>query len=1105
MPTPQSEITLPVVTASQHVNLQAVAHSTVTLPFDPSLADFVRDGNNLVIATESGGSITVSNFFSADNEELPTFTLANGTQVAGKDFLLAQSPDMDVETAAGPTAVTVSSGLEAYDNGSADLLGGVDTLASVNNNWAWSSAITTAEQSNTTTALLLQTSTTTAEVTPVSPIAPTVPVTPVEPTQPVTPVEPPSVTDPINPEIRLVLYADAADINSWANGTTTSPLPHVATVTNGTYGNTTLLADGSLHYAPSLDNAEWPEDGSPIIDSIIVTMADGSKTKIEVLLVNGKEISTEGYAPVSGEWHEGLLPGMYTVQSGNGNDVFVRQYGSTSLATGSTINMGQGHDVVRLTAQDAFYGNHAYGMANNSHITMGNDASAVYINATGNSSYAYGTTSTLKSGADQTSIVFGAGNDLIDVTASSSRYAVGVHNTAIHMGNGDNTIKISTTGLSGNTYTYGIEGSTITAGNGNDTLTVTTNKGNAITGSTINLGEGDNTVLLSNNSYSLVNATLLTGAGKDYIEVSNTIPYSSQASAFTGSTSVRTGAGDDTIRINLSGTSTVNNEALLGTAVDMGDGNDLLDLSMKFVNHAGGINSSANINMGAGDDTVNMNLTTTGNGHFITFGAHNGSTINLGSGNNTFTLVADAKGNSSNTSYVYGLASNATLSTLDGNNDLSITGSSHMYTAGKATVEGLTSANIRTGNGNDTLAISATATSTTEATARGAYALYAQSSSINLKNGANELLINAQANGGTKALAQGLSNITLTTGQDADMIHITATATDTNAANGIDATANGIIRGLVTTGDGNDTLNITVTSNGDAYGIAQGVNGSNITLGTSIGMGLGHDELNLTVTANNNAYGVNSSTVDMSDGDDHAVITVNGAHAFAVNNSTIHMGEGNNQLTIIANGSVESQAVVSSTIAMGAGNDFLSITGDISGNSSIATGHGNDTIILNGHIDASLGNMVIDSGYGDDHITLGANFGITGTASITGNDGFDVLHLSSDLTNLDFSSLGGSISGIEQIDLLDGQHNITLSLNDLVALTNNGSGQDAVLRIVGGADDQVTLAGSGWTVNTSNTVSLTDHQGGMQDFYTASNDGATVYIESHLLNSIFIG
>ncbi len=97
--------------------------------FDITNSNFVRSENNLVVEVEGGGKVTLDNFFAVGAEgTLPTFVLADGTVVASADFLKAQSPDLDLSTAAGPAAATPPSGLGAYDDNAGNLLGGTDRL-----------------------------------------------------------------------------------------------------------------------------------------------------------------------------------------------------------------------------------------------------------------------------------------------------------------------------------------------------------------------------------------------------------------------------------------------------------------------------------------------------------------------------------------------------------------------------------------------------------------------------------------------------------------------------------------------------------------------------------------------------------------------------------------------------------------------------------------------------------------------------------------------------------------------------------------------------------------------------------------------------------------
>lgn len=100
--------------------------------FDLSNATFVRSENSLVIQADNGASVTLSDYFAVGDESLPDLVLADGSVVAGKDFL-AQFSDIDLSTAAGPGGgdTAIGSGAGEYADAAGDLIDGVDRLESL--------------------------------------------------------------------------------------------------------------------------------------------------------------------------------------------------------------------------------------------------------------------------------------------------------------------------------------------------------------------------------------------------------------------------------------------------------------------------------------------------------------------------------------------------------------------------------------------------------------------------------------------------------------------------------------------------------------------------------------------------------------------------------------------------------------------------------------------------------------------------------------------------------------------------------------------------------------------------------------------------------------
>lgn len=126
-----AQVTLSAPAAGENIVLPH-SEDAIHFAFDITASTFLRSENDLVVEVEGGGKVTLENFFAVGAEgSLPAFVLADGTVVGSADFLKAQSPDLDITTAAGPAQSSSSSGLGAYDDGTGSLLGGTDRLGSL--------------------------------------------------------------------------------------------------------------------------------------------------------------------------------------------------------------------------------------------------------------------------------------------------------------------------------------------------------------------------------------------------------------------------------------------------------------------------------------------------------------------------------------------------------------------------------------------------------------------------------------------------------------------------------------------------------------------------------------------------------------------------------------------------------------------------------------------------------------------------------------------------------------------------------------------------------------------------------------------------------------
>jgi hypothetical protein len=164
----------------------------------------------------------------------------------------------------------------------------------------------------------------------------------------------------------------------------------------------------------------------------------------------------------------------------------------------------------------------------------------------------------------------------------------------------------------------------------------------------------------------------------------------------------------------------------------------------------------------------------------------------------------------------------------------------------------------------------------------------------------------------------------------------------------------------------------------------------------------------------------------------------------------------------------------------GAGNDTL--TGS-DGDDKLYGGAGND------YLDGGAGADTLNGGTGDDRLLFDAN-----DLSIDGGVGKDTLVFSLDDGNIDFSAVDNPIiKNIESIDLSAGNHEIKLSLQDVINMTDS---TDKTLQIIGDTGDKVDLTGGGWT-KSAPTPDLPDY-----DVYTNSGDASyKVLVQTQIIDT----
>ena len=137
---PQTIIPVPRPTAGTAQAIDSQAGALIQLTFPEGDATFDRAGNDLTLSFADGGRVTLTNFFAVGDQSLPTLKLADATEVASKDFLAANYPEMNTAAGPAPTAAPPSSGEGEYDDNSGVLINGVDRFGSLGTDyWGYTS------------------------------------------------------------------------------------------------------------------------------------------------------------------------------------------------------------------------------------------------------------------------------------------------------------------------------------------------------------------------------------------------------------------------------------------------------------------------------------------------------------------------------------------------------------------------------------------------------------------------------------------------------------------------------------------------------------------------------------------------------------------------------------------------------------------------------------------------------------------------------------------------------------------------------------------------------------------------------------------------------
>ncbi len=623
----------------------------------------------------------------------------------------------------------------------------------------------------------------------------------------------------------------------------------------------------------------------------------------------------------------------------------------------------------------------------------------------------------------------GLGADTITLASGSH---VGNNGTGIVDGGGDNdSIALSASNLGQNAGSAG----QVLGGAGDDTITAQNSFVGRNGSGEISGGADNDSIALSNASHigfnTGVNGQVLGDIGADTISIENSFVGRSGAATVSG--------GDDGDQILLSANSHVGRYAG-ATGQVLGDaGADTITLDDSNVGYLG----MATVDGGADGDTISLT-----NGSVIGVDASGAGFVFGGQGDDAISVDGSAIG-FSGAGIVDGGADNDVITVSGrsvlgrnaggsgqvlgdlGNDTILITDNSHVGNSGDGLVSG--------GDGND---------------------------SITLDNGTN---IGHNAGSSGQVLG-GVGNDTITiTGFGAVGRQGSATV-DAGVGDDLiilDTVASVGAQGEVLGGAGNDTIRIDDSVSFAAGSIVDG--------------GADNDLLAFTVRNNdtiNPGDFLNIERLEVS-GTDR--LTLAGAQTFSdsvtVNSGTLNIdGVLTTPQTNIADGArvfvsnnlFQTALINDGELRGGSGGDSLifdpgTIIGAAAGSRGRVQGLGGaDTITINGGVVGDLGAATVNSGSGDDSVSLtsGASLGLNAGASglVFGSIGDDTIQL-------DGSDVG--ISGAGEVNGADGADSITLANGSDIGVNAGGAGQ--ILGDLG--DDFISVAGGSIGVGGSATVS----------------------------------
>ena len=275
------------------------------------------------------------------------------------------------------------------------------------------------------------------------------------------------------------------------------------------------------------------------------------------------------------------------------------------------INMGGGDDTLDIRTEGVVV-NGSQGI-DHTVVNMGGGKDTITISGTTDAASHL----TFNAGANDT------GGDVYNLEGRGSR---GIYDSTINAGDGDDVINISAA-------TSAVVNSTINAGGGHDTLDITAKGGAGLSYSNINM-DADNhgdTVHITASGDGLYQGVIHAGAGDDQITIRAGDAGMTSHSANTGSL-IDLGDGHNTLTIEADGVVASTKSQIIGGADD-----DHINL----ISHGSMVLHSSSIDTGAGNDTVHIDYAKD-----VTSTASNAptSSINLGDGNDLITFGSHESG-----------------------------------------------------------------------------------------------------------------------------------------------------------------------------------------------------------------------------------------------------------------------------------------------------------------------------------------------------------------------------------------------------------------------------------------------------------------------------